>query len=109
MANTTKTIQQILESDELTAYEVYRLLQAAVATINQVRAAELRPQMMYNYTRNGMIAKGKKGSGAVIRYTVTEAATFISKWTTKNLNTEVNILAPKQHKDHAMMQSMSRG
>ena len=88
MANTTKSIDAILASDELTAYEVYRLWAAAVATVDVNRASELRPQMVYNYTRNGLIAKGKKGSGSVIRYTVTEAQAWIKKWTNKHLTTE---------------------
>jgi hypothetical protein len=112
MANTTKSIKQILESDELTAYEVYRLQHAATQLIDPDRAEQLRPQMIYNYTRNGLIVKGKKGSGKVIRYTVTEAAEWIKKWTLKNLGTEIDVRSnttTEHHRDHAMMQSMARG
>src|SRR6185436_19514846 len=108
MANTTKSIQQILDSAELTAYEVYRLQHAATQLIDPDRAAELRPQMIYNYTRNGLIVKGKKGSGKDIRYTVTEAAQWIKKWTMKNLGTDVYIIntrTTENTKDTAQMQS----
>ena len=101
MANTTRSIDAILASDELTAYEVYRLWAAAVATVDVNRASELRPQMVYNYTRNGLIAKGKKGSGSVIRYTVTEAQAWIKKWTNKHLSTEIDILATQAPKTTA--------
>jgi|SRR5689334_4531858 len=43
-------------------------------------------QMMYNYTRNGMIVKGKKGSAKEIRYTNEEAVAFVTKYTQKYIS-----------------------
>lgn len=109
MANTTKSIDQILASDELTAYEVYRVLVHFTTPIDSKRAASLKPQMMYNYTRNGLIVKGKKGSGSDIRYTVTETLAFVSKWAKKNLGVDLNNTTPTTPKDNSKMQSAARG
>lgn len=69
---------------EVTAYKV------AVA-VNKVFQATLTDkviptQMTYNYTRNGMIAKGKKGKATDIRYTKAEVETFVLKYTSKHVD-----------------------
>jgi hypothetical protein len=83
---TLPTLEEIVdeivtESEEQTAYRV------AVA-VNQVFEAvgsekRVPTQMMYNYTRNGMIVKGKKGSAKEIRYTRTEVLEYVTKFTAK--------------------------
>jgi len=44
--------------------------------------------MMYNYTRNGLIVKGKKGSAKEIRYSAEEVVLFVNKWFAKNYKLE---------------------
>lgn len=90
MANTTLTILQILELSELTPYQVYRLWQDAIDQNGIDR--QLKPQMCYNYDRNGLIVHGRKASetGQAGRYTVTEAYTFIARWMKKNYNITLN-------------------
>lgn len=46
---------------------------------------QIPTQMTYNYTRNGMIAKGKKGKAAEIRYTKAEVEAFVFKYTNKHV------------------------
>lgn len=89
MANTKRSIQDIRSSQTLTPYEVYRLWQDAVESIDATRAAQLKPQMAYNYDRNGLIVKGYNlatRGGEAGRYTVEQADAFIAKWIKKNYN-----------------------
>jgi hypothetical protein len=89
MANTKKTIEQIrsTEGQSLTPYEVFRVLQANVECVNSEAAAKLRPQMMYNYDRNGGIVKGytqDSRNGLAGRYTIEQAEDFTEKFIAKN-------------------------
>lgn len=90
MANTKRTIEEILSTtgQQLTPYEVYRIWQAAAFEVDSTR--ELRPQMAYNYDRNGLIVKGRssKQTGSAGRYTVQEALEFVSKWIMRNYKTQ---------------------
>ena len=70
---------------EYTAYAVATLVNRILTDLDIDR--QIPTQMMYNYTRNGMIAKGKKGSAANIRYTSDEVAAFLNKWFAKNYKT----------------------
>lgn len=90
MANTKKSVVEILatQGQSLTPYEVYRIWSEAVSTIDASR--ELKPQMAYNYDRNGLIVKGRsaKVTGTAGRYTSEEAVAFVSKWVKKNYQVE---------------------
>lgn len=57
-------------------------IHTVINTTFQVLGSELtvRPQMMYNYDRNGLIVKGKKGTK---EYTKTEVIAFATKYVTK--------------------------
>lgn len=94
MANTKRTIEEILKSEQITPYEVFRLWQDAIDKLNIDR--QLKPQMAYNYDRNGLIVKGRKAleTGEAGRYTVTEAYEFIARWLLRNYKIEFNFNAP---------------
>jgi hypothetical protein len=70
-------------TDENTAFTVATQINKVFKAVGHDRV--IPTQMMYNYTRNGMIVKGKKGSGATIRYTKEEVQTYVLKYTRKQL------------------------
>jgi hypothetical protein len=72
----------VLLEDEYTAYGVHRVLNKVLAA-NGVKG--VKPQMMYNYLRNGLIVPGEKIFGETLR-TVTkeEAAAFILRYVLKH-------------------------
>lgn len=86
MANVKKSIDEIISAtgQTLKPYDVYRILAEAVSSVDPSR--EMKPQMMYNYDRNGLIVKGRKAieTGSAGRYTVQEALEFVSKWVMRN-------------------------
>jgi hypothetical protein len=90
MANTKRTIEEIraTEGEQLTPYEVFRIVQQAIAETGAVEAAaKLRPQMMYNYDRNGGIVKGytqDSRNGLAGRYSVEQADQFAERYIAKN-------------------------
>lgn len=69
---------------EFTAYKVAVIINK-VFTVTETEK-QIPTQMMYQYTRNGMIAKGKKGKATDIRYTNEEVTTFVLKYTSKHVN-----------------------
>jgi hypothetical protein len=76
-----------IRTQDYTAY-------AVAVIINQILNDEgfdrqVPPQMMYNYTRNGLIAKRTKGQPAkTVRYTATEVSEFVNRWFAKNYKVE---------------------
>jgi hypothetical protein len=69
--------------DESTAYNVAVLINKSFEILGVEK--KIPTQMMYNYTKNGMIAKGKKGTASNIRYTKDEVKTFALKYINKYL------------------------
>jgi hypothetical protein len=69
------------DDETITPYKVHKIVNGAFEAME----SDLRipPQMMYNYDRNGMIAKGKKGAKA---YNKDEVKAFALKYTNKKLN-----------------------
>jgi hypothetical protein len=101
MSNTKKSIEEIqnTEGQTLTPYEVFRLWQHAIDTHNIDR--ELKPQMAYNYDRNGLIVKGRSAKETKIagRYTVEEANAFVAKWLMKNYKIEAVVVTESDECD----------
>jgi hypothetical protein len=92
-----------------TAYMVWRVLR------DEIEQAELggawkRPQALYNYSKNGMIAKGKKGDMSV-RYTREETDTFVQAQLEKirNKANQDDSNEETTPKDTAELQSATRG
>lgn len=70
--------------EEITAYKIANVINGAFKVLG---VAKMIPtQMMYNYTKNGLIAKGKKGSAKEIRYTKAEVNEFAAKYVNKYAN-----------------------
>lgn len=93
MANIKHSVESIeAQMTDLTPYQVYVVWQAEIVKVDSTR--EIRPQMAYNYDRNGLIVKGRasKGTGEAGRYTFEEARAFVAKWMMKNY--KVNIDTP---------------
>jgi hypothetical protein len=68
---------------EYTAYAVHTLVNQILSELGV--DTSVPPQMMYNYTRNGLIAKRTKGVPAKeIRYSADEVAAWLNKWFSKN-------------------------
>ena len=112
--NTKLTIQQIQSRGDLegyTAYQIWRILNAAVTAESLVtkdgKPAWSRPQMVYNYAGKGMIAAGKKGMDA--RYTRDEVQAFVTKTIERLRNNQPTTEKILTSKDTAQMQSAARG
>src|SRR4051812_48625822 len=71
-----------LPTDDNTAYTVWKVLTGALKALEIEKTVP--SQMMYNYTRTGMIAKGKKGSAKEIRYSKDEVQAFVTKYVNKH-------------------------
>jgi hypothetical protein len=76
------SLQEVLTETEYSAYGVATVL-------NKVLAANgrnpIRPQMMYNYLRNGLLVSGQKIFGETLRpLTASEVAEFLIRYATRN-------------------------
>lgn len=84
MANKTLSVDKIRANGErgdlLTPYQIAKLINAKLV---EVGLDEIRPQMMYNYDKNGLIVKGQKG---IKEYTLAEADEFVEKFTAKRIS-----------------------
>lgn len=67
-------------SATLTLYQVAKIINKIFSNFG---VAEIRPQMMYNYSKNGLVVKGKRDSGPINKE---EAAEFMIKFINKRLN-----------------------
>lgn len=45
-----------------------------------------RPQMAYNYSRNGLIVRGSKRTGAGVTYNKIEVREFLTRFVTRTIN-----------------------
>jgi hypothetical protein len=81
------TVDQVVDgllegvADGITAYKVAVYINGAFEVLGLEK--RIPTQMMYNYTKNGLIAKGKKGKASDIRYTVEEVKTYMNKYVSK--------------------------
>lgn len=71
-----------IPTDTVNAYGIWKVLNRIVIANDR---PEIRPQMMYNYARNGMIVKGEKIFGQTLReFTRQEVAEFIIRYASRN-------------------------
>lgn len=71
-----------------TAYKIYVLINKIGSAIG-VGELVTRPQMMYNYARNGLIVKGysvKAGTYTSREFTRAEVIEFVTKFVTKKIS-----------------------
>jgi hypothetical protein len=69
------------ESDDFTAYGVWRVLTDALEAAGVEK--KIPSQMMYNYSKNGLISKAKKGDMKV-HYTADEVKAFAIRYVSKH-------------------------
>ena len=86
--NVTVTLEDVVtefvgDRPEYTAYSVAVIINRIFKETGTDK--EIKTQMMYQYTRNGLIAKGKKGTASDIRYTKDEVIKFVLKYTSKHM------------------------
>lgn len=82
LAGYRTVLQEVLTEDLYTSYGISTVL-------NQILVAngsdKIRPQMMYNYARNGLIVKGEKIFGASLRdFTTNEVMEFLIRYCVRN-------------------------
>src|SRR3954468_3402119 len=87
-AETVETIEATIEglleiafegNETVTPYRIAILINGAFEVLGSDK--RIPTQYMYNYDRNGMIVKGKKGAKA---YTVDEVRAFMTKYVNKH-------------------------
>lgn len=66
-------------TETVTPYGVHNIVNGAFKILGSEK--QIRPQMMYNYDKNGLIAKGKKG---IKEYNKAEVTAFAIKYVTKH-------------------------
>jgi len=113
MSNTKLNIQQIQargDAEGFTAYQIWRILSNQVEIEGLLTAkgvpAWSRPQMVYNYNRNGMVVRGQKN---VERFTREQVEQFVTKQLDTLRNLEINKSENLRGSDTAAMQSAARG
>lgn len=75
-------IEEYVTEIDYTAYAIHTILNRL---LNEDAKTSIRPQMMYNYARNGLIVKGKKIHGAELRkFTKIEVIDFLSRYCIRN-------------------------
>lgn len=68
-----------IETAKVTPYGIHTVVNSAFEVLGNPK--RVRPQMMYNYDRNGILCKGKKNTK---EYTKTEAIEFATKFVEKH-------------------------
>jgi hypothetical protein len=84
-------VDQLIEASkktEFTMYAISVILNLTLETIGATKDGKsysVRPQMVYNYNRNKMVAKDEKGKGVVIATTATiaQVRAFVIKFAAK--------------------------
>jgi len=70
-------------TEETSCYGIATVLNRIVKANGSGKS--VRPQMMYNYARNGMIVRGEKIFGETLRtFTKIEVAEFVMKYCSRN-------------------------
>lgn len=95
---TVTTVEEIIvalvdaiETDTIKPYGIFRVIEGVVEALGVERT--YKPQMFYNYSRNGLIAKREmeihEGSGKKINkdheYHKDEVIAFVTRYANKNL------------------------
>lgn len=75
------TLVNAITTKIVTPYGIHSVINNTFKILNI--DIEIRPQMMYNYDRNGMIVKGKKG---VKEYSHDEVKAYAIKFVNKRIN-----------------------
>lgn len=77
-----EVLEAVVQEEQYSAYAIHTV-------INQILVAngldKIRPQMMYNYARNGLIVSGEKIFGTTLRtFTQSEVVEFVIRYCHRN-------------------------
>lgn len=82
------SVQEIVESlvteEEYNAYGVHKIINKVFEIVGHDRV--IKPQMMYNYSRNSLIEKGRGAKNTNHLYTDVAVKAFVTKWANKQIN-----------------------
>lgn len=77
-----QVLQEVLTEETYTSYGISTVLNKILVANG---SDKIRPQMMYNYARNGLIVKGEKIFGASLRdFTTEEVSEFLIRYCVRN-------------------------
>lgn len=77
-----EVLQTVVTEEQYSAYAVHTVLNL-IMVANGLE--KVRPQMMYNYARNGLIVTGEKIFGATLRtFTPSEVCEFLIRYCVRN-------------------------
>jgi hypothetical protein len=83
-------LDRLVTEGEYSAYGIHTVLNKILV---EVGAEKIRPQMMYNYARNGMIVRGAKIFGETLRpFTASEVREFVIRYGTRN-NVQIDAIS----------------
>jgi hypothetical protein len=83
MIMNVQTIETYVTEDDYSAYEIAKVLNKILSDSGVERT--IKPQMMYNYARNGLIVRGEKIYGETLRrITKIEVVQFIVRYVERN-------------------------
>lgn len=75
-------LETVVTEEQYSAYAVHTVLNLIMVANG---AEKIRPQMMYNYARNGLIVTGEKIFGASLRtFTQSEVCDFLIRYCVRN-------------------------
>lgn len=80
-----KDLVEALKSNEISPYAVHKIVNATLE-IFEADEKKVPPQYMYNYSRNGMIAKRTAKPNYDHKYSADEVYSFVVKFTTKRIS-----------------------
>jgi hypothetical protein len=77
-----EVLEPMVDGDQYTAYQIHTVLNEVLV---KAGLEKIRPQMMYNYARNGLIVSGEKIFGATLRtFTPAEVLEFVLRYCVRN-------------------------
>lgn len=89
-----ETIESYVTEETYSAYEIAKIINRILKDSGSERT--IKPQMMYNYLRNGMIVPSEKIFGDTLRrVTRTEVIAFIGRYVKRN-EIEIKIMNEDQ-------------
>jgi hypothetical protein len=85
-----EVLQTVVTEEQYSAYAVHTVLNLVLQANGMEK---VRPQMMYNYARNGLIVTGEKIFGATLRpFTASEVMEFVIRYCVRN-GVEIKVTA----------------
>jgi len=94
-------LETVVTEDQYSAYAVHTVLNV-ILVANGLE--KVRPQMMYNYARNGLIVSGEKIFGATLRtFTAVEVMEFLIRYCVRN-GIEIKVGEPTNPNQEALFE-----